>query len=411
MNNGKMKTQKMPICKTFKRKHDDWRERAPKADGEFNRWMAKYLPFEREIMAERERREERRQERLEKRRYERRRAFGDFCEATEGRAALWRESGFQNFEAAFEIATDAFTKKTAERYFRLGGINAPRMPHFSEIVAELILMHFILTLNVGAVISCCALRLFVQLSALAVNHLKHRTIRPLYYEREAQRRHSLAADRRRIVKRATTNPCPTKEAILEAYQHRKDSKEAAIRFGSLIHDLECYVDNSLRIVEGRITGRNEGVKGWLAENIPVLVSKYTTVMRYKAMAKKLKQLVELPDPIPAEAVLVGTEADGMRGGGGNDAKGDNQKSADKVPNTEIVRAVAIYREISAEVKSATGMMEKIDAYLDPARIEEATTLAVWRERYQNEITVRNKKKWWRRLVGRGRGLKGRKRDS
>ena len=397
MNNDKMKTQKTPICKTSGWKHVDWRERAPKGDGEFNRWMAKYLPFEREIIAERERREERRQKRLEKRRYERRRAYGDFCEATEGRAAFWRESGFQNFEAVFEIATDAFTEKTAERYFRLAGINAPKMPRFSEIVAELILLHFILTLNVGAVISCCALRLFVQLSALAVNHLKHRTTRPLYYEREAQRRHSLAADRRRIVKRATTNPCPTKEAILEAYQHRKDSKEAAIRFGSLIHDLECYVDNSLKIVEGRITGRNEGVKGWLAENIPVLVSKYTTVMRYKAMAKKLKQLVELPDPIPAETVLVGTVSSGTDIEG-NESDGDQQKVADDVPNAQIVRAVAIYREISAEVKSATGIILKIDSYLDPARIEEATTLAVWRERYRNEITVRNKKKWWRRLV-------------
>ncbi|MBQ5796007.1 MAG: hypothetical protein IIW14_08470, partial [Kiritimatiellae bacterium] len=47
----------------------------------------------------------------------------------------------------------------------------------------------------------------------------------------------------------------------------------------------------------------------------------------------------------------------------------------------------------------TGIILKIDSYLDPARVEETTTLAVWRERYRNEITVRNKKKWWRRLVG------------
>ena len=394
MNNDKIKT-----VRTSAWKHSEWRERAPKADVEFDRWMAKYLPFEREIMAERERREERRQKRLEKRRYELRRAYGDFCEATEGRASLWRKEGFQSFEAAFEIATDAFAKKTAQRYFTLAGVNAPKMPRFSEIVAELILLHFILTLNVGAVVSCCALRLFVELSALTVNHLKHRTIRPLYYEREAQRRHSLAADRRRIVKRSTTNPCPTKEAILDAYQHRKDSKEAAIRFGSLIHDLECYVDNSLKIVEGRITGRNEGVKGWLAENIPVLVGKYTTVMRYKAMAKKLKQLVELPDPVPAEVVLAGTETTGVAPEGRNAAGGNVQNKVDAVPEAEIVRAVAIYREISTDVKSATGIILKIDSYLDPARVEEATTLAVWRERYRNEITVRNKKKWWRRLVG------------
>jgi hypothetical protein len=147
------------------------------------------------------------------------------------------------------------------------------------------------------------------------------------------------------------------------------------------------------------------VKGWLAENIPVLVGKYTTIMRYKAMAKKLKQLVELPDPVPAEVVLAGTETTGVAPEGRNAAGGNVQNKVDAVPEAEIVRAVAIYREISTDVKSATGIILKIDSYLDPARVEEATTLAVWRERYRNEITVRNKKKWWRRLVDGG-GNKG-----
>jgi hypothetical protein len=277
------------------------------ASAEFNRWMDKYLPFEREIMAEKERREKRREIRLQKKRRQLRRAFGDFCEATEGRAAIWREEGFRSFSAAFEIATDAFTKKTAERYFRLSGGEAPRMPRLSGILGDMIILHFILTLNLGAVISCCALQLFVRLSSLAVERIKHRAIRPLYYERETARRRALASARRRIEKRSTTNPCPTKEMILEAYIHRKDSIDAAIRFGSLIHDLECYVDNSLRRAEGRIVGRNEGVKGWLSENIPALAGKYTTVMRYKASAKKLKQLVELSDPVPeTSAALLST---------------------------------------------------------------------------------------------------------
>jgi hypothetical protein len=122
-------------------------------------------------------------------------------------------------------------------------------------------------------------------------------------------------------------------------------------------------------------------------------------MRYKAMAKKLKQLVELPDPVPAEVVLAGTETTGASNEGCNAAGGNVQNKVDSVPEAEIVRAVAIYREISTDVKSATGIILKIDSYLDPARVAEATTLAVWRERYRNEITVRNKKKWWRRLVG------------
>ncbi len=359
-------------------------------DVEYHRWMARYLLAEREIMAERDRREEHRWQRRQNRNRALARAFGDLCEATEGRAISWRENGFSSMEMAFEMATDVWVRKTAQRYFKLSGQNAPRLPRFTDIVSALILMHFILTLNVGAVASCCTLELITTLAGMALANLKHRAIRPLYYERETARRRALAADRRRIVKRTTVNVCPTKEAVLEAYIHRKDSKEAAIRFGSMIHDLECYVDNSLRFAEGRIIGRNQGVKGWLADNIPVLVCKYTTIMRYKAAAKKLKQLTELQDPQPAEAVLVGEDSP--------DGNKNVSDSKSRVPDEKVLRAIAIYRELAEGVRGATQMMERIDAFLDPARVEEATTLAVWRERYKNEITVRNKSKWWRRFM-------------
>jgi hypothetical protein len=364
------------------------------SDVEYQRWMAKYLPFERELMAERDRREERRWIRRQNRSRELSRAFGDLCELTEGRAAQWREDGFASLAMAFEIATDAGARNKAEKYFRLSGQTMPRLPHFTDIASALIIMHFILTLNIGAVIGCCALQLITTLAGMAIADLKHRAARPLYYERETARRRALASDRRRISKRTTVNACPTKEAVLEAYIRRKDSKEAAIRFGSLIHDLECYVDNSLRFADGRITGRNEGVKGWLADNIPVLLSKYTTIMRYKAAAKKLKQLTELDDPMPAEVVLAGEDSDV-----GDETDAGAEKD---VPDEKVLRAIAIYREIADGVQGATQMMAKIDVFLDPTRVEEATTLAIWRERYKNEITVRNKSKWWRRFVGKGR---------
>ena len=281
-------------------------ERTP--DTEYQRWMARYLPVEREIMAERDRREERRWQRRQDRSRAIARAFGDLCEATEGRAVSWRRDGFCSIEMAFEIATDAWVRKTAERYFRISGQPAPRSLHFADIFSPLILMNLIFTFNIGAVVSYYALQLTALHVGKVIADLKHRAGRPLYYERETVRRRALAADRRRIAKRTTVNDCPTKEAVLEAYIHRKDSKEAAIRFGSMIHDLECYVDNSLQMSHGRITGRHAGIKGWLRENIPVLAGQYTTVMRYKAAAKKLKQLVELEDPIPAEAVLIGSFA-------------------------------------------------------------------------------------------------------
>ena len=59
----------------------------------------------------------------------------------------------------------------------------------------------------------------------------------------------------------------------------------------MLEDLECYLDNSLRRSEdGVIIGRNPGIKGWLCDNLPEIYEKYTTAMRYKAAAKKLKQV-------------------------------------------------------------------------------------------------------------------------
>ena len=56
-------------------------------------------------------------------------------------------------------------------------------------------------------------------------------------------------------------------------------------------------------MDGVIVGRNLWIKGWLRDNIPEVYGKYTTAMRYKAAAKKLKQEVELADPTPADVVL------------------------------------------------------------------------------------------------------------
>ena len=79
---------------------------------------------------------------------------------------------------------------------------------------------------------------------------------------------------------------------------------AAVRFGSIVRGLECYMDNSLlRDGSGTIVDRRGGVKAWLQENIPALYVRYTIVMCYKAMAKKLWQVVGLVEPVLAVAVL------------------------------------------------------------------------------------------------------------
>ena len=111
-------------------------------------------------------------------------------------------------------------------------------------------------------------------------------------------------ERRKILRRSTTAPMPTPKGLLAAWNVRKESKEAMIRLGGMLHDLACYVDSSLRIDgNGDVVGRNGGIRGWLRENLPELAGKYKTLMRYKAMAIRLRQATQTMDPTPTAKLL------------------------------------------------------------------------------------------------------------
>ena len=130
--------------------------------------------------------------------------------------------------------------------------------------------------------------------------------RPFYYARETERRRRMAAERRKVNRRYTTAPAPTPEALLAAWEARKESREAMIRLGGMLQDLECYVDNCLKIDEsGAVVGRNGGIRGWIRENLPELSPKYKTLMRYKALAIRLRQATDTRDPTPTSALLEG----------------------------------------------------------------------------------------------------------
>ena len=130
--------------------------------------------------------------------------------------------------------------------------------------------------------------------------------RPFYYARETERRRRMAAERRKLNRRHTTAPAPTPEALLAAWEERKESREAMIRLGGMLHDLECYVDNCLKFDEsGAVVGRNGGIRGWIRENLPELSPKYKTLMRYKALAIRLRQATDTRDPTPTSALLDG----------------------------------------------------------------------------------------------------------
>ncbi len=75
-------------------------------------------------------------------------------------------------------------------------------------------------------------------------HLHHLR-RPSYYETERARRLGLTEQRRRIRQRTTINARPDAGQLREAFIHARDSVGNMIRLGSLMEDLECYIDNSL----------------------------------------------------------------------------------------------------------------------------------------------------------------------
>ena len=132
-----------------------------------------------------------------------------------------------------------------------------------------------------------------------------RVRRPFYYAQEVERRRALAIERRKIRRRRTTAPMPTPEVLLKAWNERKSSRKAMIILGGMLHDLECYVDNCLKFDEkGNVIGRNGGIRGWIENNIPELLPKYKTLMRYKALAMRLRQVTETKDPKPTSKLLV-----------------------------------------------------------------------------------------------------------
>ena len=128
--------------------------------------------------------------------------------------------------------------------------------------------------------------------------------RPTYYADENARRRKLASDRRKIRRRTTINRKPSPEDLRAQWARVKKSPRDMLLFGSMLEDLEAYVDNSLiRDEDGTIVGRKGGIKKWLCDNCPELWAKYPSVMRFKALAKKFKQVVELEDPLPITVAL------------------------------------------------------------------------------------------------------------
>ncbi len=173
-------------------------------------------------------------------------------------------------------------------------------------------------------------------------------LRPTYYEQEKQRRRELAAERRKLHRRTTQSPEPSPEEILDAWNRRKDSKEQMIILGGMLHDLECYVDNCLKIDDwGNIVGRRGGIRGWIRCYLPELASKYKTLMRNKAMAIKLRQATQTKDPMPTAKLLEKEEVSLQKKNpiqNNTDGKERIENHAKKVPRQDAFKPKAENRK-------------------------------------------------------------------
>lgn len=128
-------------------------------------------------------------------------------------------------------------------------------------------------------------------------------------EAEIQHREYLKHERRKIRHHRTINHEPTPEEVMERWQNVKRSYEDMLRFGSILCDLEAYVDNSIiKNEKGDIVGRQSGIKGWLRMHCPDIERHYSRAMRFKALTIRFRQILKIYEPYPATIAIDCDEA-------------------------------------------------------------------------------------------------------
>jgi len=190
------------------------------------------------------------------------------------------------------------------------------------------------------------LSFFFWIAKREIDRHIHHLRRPSYYETERAKRLAFSEERRKLRKRYTVNDKPSMEAIRDALAHAHESVENMVRLGSLMEDLECYVDNSPYFrPDGSFGGRRGGIRRYLQGEDPDLYARYKTLMKYKSLSKRFRQAVGVGDPMSATHVLpsVGDEL--------------LAKAIDKVTKTASESAQAAKKRNGAA--DATGLHTKL----------------------------------------------------
>lgn len=133
---------------------------------------------------------------------------------------------------------------------------------------------------VGPILLSWGLAELVRATGRAFRHNRNQKV--LLHQNQV-RRHL-----RRINHESRRDP-PTAEQLTAQWTASRTSLEGKLLLGAMMGDLESAVDNAyIRDASGEIVGRRPGIRGWLDVHCPALSRHYKTLMRYKAMADKMK---------------------------------------------------------------------------------------------------------------------------
>lgn len=156
--------------------------------------------------------------------------------------------------------------------------------------------------------------------------------------------------------------CPSPEDVSAAWtaSRRCHNPLAALRLGALLLNVSQYVDASPIYGRGKhIVARNPGLKGWLRENCHEIT--YVTAMSCRKLAEVACQAIGLPEFIPLEWVMPGTEdQDNSR-----DFNPEN-KLAMKLRRAECLRQIKQCREKLSALLNGVDNVNRLHAALDAA---------------------------------------------
>lgn len=162
-------------------------------------------------------------------------------------------------------------------------------------------------------------------------------------------------DARLAARLRTLNPAPEADALLLQWRKSKTGLLEKLRFGSMLMDLEPYVDNSIvygwspalgRIV---IVARNPGIKGWLNENCKDVV--YKTAMSYKILAERARKASGLSNAVPLEWIF-------------EDQKPLDKERGDKHPLKKILAARDKLKSLLERCRNAKELNSALDRELE-----------------------------------------------